>query len=174
MSFSKRAIQIVLGKMYAFNKLWSERNLTTLHCKCFDHRNYGFWPCPKSGHNVTIVSMTFWKKKLKKNSKKWGQKNFFFRVKKNFFLWVMAHWNYGQMTMKTWVELCLDFEHFVIFFCKKMHIYILKIFWINCTCLLNYKKIFWKNKKKIPHQGLNPHQLRNHPNSTLFITDPFH
>ena len=30
-----------------------------IHCKCFDHKNYGFWPCTKSGHNVTIVSMIF-------------------------------------------------------------------------------------------------------------------
>ena len=31
----------------------------------------------------------------------------------------MAHWNYGQMTIKTWVELCPDFE---LFFFKKNHI----------------------------------------------------
>ena len=100
--------------------------------------------------------MTFWKKKLEKKIQKNGVKKIFFSGQKKFFLWVMAHWNYGQMTMKTWVELCLDFEHFVIFFCKKMHIYILKIFWINCTCLLNYKKFFWKNKKKNPPPRLEP------------------
>ena len=67
-----------------------------LHCKCFDHKNYEFWPCPKSGHNVTIVSMTFWKKKLKKNSKKWGQKIFFFRSKKIFFV--------GHDSLKLWLK----------------------------------------------------------------------
>ena len=51
------------------------------HCKCFDHKNYGFWPCPKSGHNFTIVSMTFWKKIKKKKEKNLGSKNIFFRVK---------------------------------------------------------------------------------------------
>ena len=93
-----------------------------------------------------------------------GSKKIFFRVKKKFFLRVMAHWNYGQMTMKTWVELCLDFEHFVIFFCKKMHIYILKIFWINCTCLLNYKKIFGKIRKKSPTKAWT------HTNSEIIPT----
>ena len=79
----------------------------TLHCKCFDHKNYWFWPCPKSGHNVTIVSMTFWKKKIEKiNLKNRGQKKFFFRVKKKILLWAMPYWNYGEMTIKTWVELC--------------------------------------------------------------------
>ena len=45
------------------------------------------------------------KKKKKKNL---GQKIFFFGVKKIFFygqkkifLWAMAHWNYGEMTIKT-------------------------------------------------------------------------
>ena len=53
-------------------------------------------------------------------------KKFFFRVKKNFFLWAMPHWNYGEMTIKTWVELCQDlvFTHnfifYIIFYIKKI------------------------------------------------------
>ena len=103
--------------------------------------------------------------------KKWGQKKFFFGSKKKFFsgqkkifFAVMAHWNYGEMTIKTWVELFLDFEHFVIFFCKKMHIYILRIFWINCTCLLNYKKKIGKIKKT------SPTKARTHTNSEIIPT----
>ena len=47
-----------------------------------------------------------------------GQKNFFlwskkifFVVKKYFFFVVMAHWNYGEMPIITWMELCLDLVH---------------------------------------------------------------
>ena len=34
------------------------------------------------------------------------------------------------------------------------------------------KNDFGKIKKNLPHQGSNPHQLRNNPNFTPFITDP--
>ena len=34
------------------------------------------------------------------------------------------------------------------------------------------KNSFGKIKKKLPHRGSNPHQLRNNPNSTSFVTDP--
>ena len=66
----------------------------TLHCKCFDHKNYWFWPCPKSGHNVTIVSMTFWKKNRKINFKNPGQRFFFSGQKKIFFV--------GHASLKLW------------------------------------------------------------------------
>ena len=52
-------------------------------------------------------------------NKNWGQKKIFFGSKKFFFLWAMPHWNYGEMTIKTWVELCQDlvFDHdFLNFF----------------------------------------------------------
>ena len=50
-----------------------------------------------------------------------------------------------------------------------------KLLQFNLYMLTKLQKIsFGKNKNKLPHRGSNPHQLRNHPNSTPFITDPFH
>ena len=95
------------------------------HCKCFDHKNYGFWPCPKSGHNVTIVSMTFWKKKFEKKSKKWDQKKNFFRVKKIFFC---GSWLFETMVKiysftLAFIQESMVFDHNLFFFHNKMFIY---------------------------------------------------
>ena len=105
------ALQILPQENYGHRALWGVSRFclhismekgcknhrgTYLHCKCTAHRFYGFSPCSLSHHNVTIVSMGL--KSRKKNFKR-----IFFRV--------LAHWNYGQMPIKTWVELCLESEH---------------------------------------------------------------
>ena len=84
--------------------------------------------------------MTFWKKKLEKKSQKNGVKKFFFSGQKKFFLWVMAHWNYGQMTIKTWVELCPDFK---LFFFKKKSYFI----YLNYT-FSHFQNLQNRSKKK--------------------------
>ena len=54
----------------------------------------------------------------------------------------MAHWNYGKMTIKTWVELCPDFEF--VFFEKKIKIHLFKL------CIFSFSKssIFKTDLKK--------------------------
>ena len=53
-----------------------------------------------------------------------GSKKFFFSDQKFFFLWAMPHWNYGEMTIKNWVELCPVFDHnficYFIFYIQKI------------------------------------------------------
>ena len=57
----------------------------------------------------------------------------------------MAHWNYGQMTMKTWVELCPDFELF--FFKKKSYFIYLNYTFSHFQNLQNLQNRSKKEKK---------------------------
>ena len=46
-----------------------------------------------------------------------------------------------------------------------------KLLQLNLYKLTKLQKISF-GKKNLPHQGSNPHRIRNNPNLTPFITDP--
>ena len=96
-----------------------------------------------------------------------GSKKIFFRVKKKIFLWVMAHWNYDQMTIKSMV---IDHNfNFLIF----QFFYVLKKWWkkmmLHLPNLLPpitklQKNDFGKIKKT------SPTKARTHTNSEIIPT----